>query len=107
MGYELMRLVQLVFALSLMFGAFLAGIGVGWLRWGRRRDEPEPERWVPRPQPAERHEVSRDLFSPEHDDAVDLRSSAFAPAGASASSSRLPAAPAELAAPTEPTGGGA
>ena len=35
MSYEMLRLAQLVFALSLMFGAFLGGIAVGWWRWGR------------------------------------------------------------------------
>jgi hypothetical protein len=39
MRYELIRLAQLVFALALMFGAFLAGLGVGWWRW--RRDAAE------------------------------------------------------------------
>ena len=35
MRYELIRLAQLVFALAIMFGAFLAGVGVGWWRWRR------------------------------------------------------------------------
>ncbi|MFZ4517873.1 MAG: hypothetical protein ACOYOP_05770 [Microthrixaceae bacterium] len=35
MRYELMRLLQLVFSLSLMFGAFAAGLAAGWYRWGR------------------------------------------------------------------------
>ncbi len=51
MRYELIQLAQLVFALSLMFGAFLGGIAIGWWRWGRRaelssravnRQTPEP-----------------------------------------------------------------
>lgn len=35
MPYELIQLAQLAFALSLMFGAFLAGLGLGWWKWGR------------------------------------------------------------------------
>lgn len=45
MRYELIRLAQLIFALALMFGAFLFGIGVGWWRW--KRDPTAP---------AQRHE---------------------------------------------------
>ena len=39
MRYELVRLAQLVFALSMMFGAFLCGLAIGWLRWGRTLPE--------------------------------------------------------------------
>lgn len=35
MRYELIQLAQLLFALSLMFGAFLGGLAVGWWRWGK------------------------------------------------------------------------
>lgn len=61
MRYELIRVAQLVFALATMFGAFLAGLAIGWLRWGRTPpDEPEEAidlGAVPRI-------VKTDLFSP-------------------------------------------
>lgn len=79
----MVRLAQLVFALALMFGAFLAGITIGWLRWGRRgQDEPEPTRSVPRPEPVVPRVVNRDLFSPQtdHRAAVDLTVVPFSPA---------------------------
>jgi hypothetical protein len=82
--YQMIRLAQLVFALGLMFGAFLVGMGAGWVVWGRRRrhDEAPTIRAVPTPQPATAHVVSRDLFSPEWDeDAVaDGSVVTFAPA---------------------------
>ncbi len=61
MRYELVRLAQLVFALSMMFGAFLCGLAIGWLRWGRTLPE--------RPDPVVEAEavpriVKPDLFSP-------------------------------------------
>ena len=37
MRYEVMRLLQFVFSLSLIFAAFLGGMFVGWRRWGRPR----------------------------------------------------------------------
>jgi hypothetical protein len=61
MRYELVRLAQLVFALSMMFGAFLCGLAIGWLRWGRalpeRPDAVAEAAGVPRI-------VKPDLFSP-------------------------------------------
>ena len=44
MRYELIRLAQLVFALGLMFGAFLVGLGVGWWRWKRDPAAPAQQR---------------------------------------------------------------
>ena len=79
----MVRLAQLVFALALMFGAFLAGITIGWLRWGRHRDEdPVPLRSVPRPEPVVPRVVNRDLFSPQvdHEPVVDLVAAPFSPA---------------------------
>jgi hypothetical protein len=35
MRYQVIQLIQLLFALLLIFGAFMAGIAVGWWRWGR------------------------------------------------------------------------
>lgn len=35
MRYQLIQLIQLLFALSLIFGAFIGGVTVGWWRWGR------------------------------------------------------------------------
>jgi hypothetical protein len=35
MSYQLVELLQLVFALVVMFAAFVGGIAVGWWRWGR------------------------------------------------------------------------
>jgi hypothetical protein len=61
MRYELVRLAQLVFALTMMFGAFVCGLTIGWLRWGRalpdRHDSVAAEEEVPRI-------VKPDLFSP-------------------------------------------
>lgn len=37
MRYHLLQLIQLVFALSLILGAFIGGVTVGWWRWGRGR----------------------------------------------------------------------
>lgn len=42
MRYQLIQLMQLLFALSLIFGAFAGGIAVGWLRWGRGGVVPPP-----------------------------------------------------------------
>lgn len=39
MRYELIRFAQLVFALAVMIGAFMTGLAIGWLRWGRSTDE--------------------------------------------------------------------
>jgi len=49
MRYDLIELAQLVFALSVMFGAFLGGIAVGWWRWARPEKEHEPESQSPLP----------------------------------------------------------
>ncbi len=74
------EIVRLVFSLSLVGVAFLAGIYVGWRRWGLR-PEPEPPgvRFttddVDSPEPATA-EARRDLFAPASD-VIDLR---FAPA---------------------------
>lgn len=35
MRYQLIQMIQLLFALSMVFGAFVGGITVGWWRWGR------------------------------------------------------------------------
>lgn len=84
MRYEVMRLLQFVFSLALMFAAFMGGMFVGWRRWGRPRpadladtgDEPPSNRsatdWPTESAPR------RDLFAPELDLAwepedVDLR----------------------------------
>jgi hypothetical protein len=83
MRYEMIRLAQLVFALSLMFGAFLGGLAVGWLRWGRRSEVPdEATRVVPRPQPAAPRVIKHDLFSPQFDQepVVDVTTGPFSPA---------------------------
>lgn len=37
MRYQLLQLIQLMFALSLILGAFIGGVTVGWWRWGRGR----------------------------------------------------------------------
>jgi hypothetical protein len=46
MSYQVVELLQLIFALALMFGAFLGGLAVGWWRWGRvvanRSSAPDP-----------------------------------------------------------------
>ena len=61
MRYELIRFAQLVFALAVMIGAFMTGLAIGWLRWGRSETEvldPAPDLDdVPRL-------VKPDLFSP-------------------------------------------
>jgi hypothetical protein len=83
MPYEMLRLAQLAFALSLMFGAFLGGIAVGWLRWGRERDAAAHDaRMVPPPQPVVPRLVKHDLFSPDADrpEVVDLTIPPFSPA---------------------------
>jgi hypothetical protein len=88
MRYEMIRLAQLVFALALMFGAFIGGLTIGWLRWGRRPDAPATEeaRDVPRPEPVVPRLVKRDLFSPETEGGtVDLTDGAtFSPAALAA-----------------------
>lgn len=64
--YELIRLAQLMFALALMFGAFSAGLAIGWWRWGRPSTE-APERRRPqsdRPVEFSHRAVSPDLFTP-------------------------------------------
>jgi hypothetical protein len=38
MRYQVIQLIQLLFALALIFGAFMGGIAVGWWRWGRGDD---------------------------------------------------------------------
>lgn len=58
MRYQVIQLIQLMFALSLMFGAFVGGIAVGWWRWGRRE---EAALTSDRGRPA----VPGALFSPE------------------------------------------
>ena len=82
MRYEMVRLAQLVFALSLMFAAFLGGLAIGWLRWGRGPVDPsEPSaRAVPRPEPVMPRMVKRDLFSPQGDGRVIDIAEPFQPA---------------------------
>jgi hypothetical protein len=67
MRYELIRVAQLVFALSLIGGAFLAGLGIGWWRWGKRTEESvvDTEAHVPPPRPVHQHQVKSDLFGPD------------------------------------------
>ena len=81
MRYEMVRLAQLVFALSLMFGAFLAGLTIGWLRWGRLRQEARtPARVVPRPEPVVPRVIKSDLFSPQFEgEVVDVTATMFSP----------------------------
>lgn len=68
MRYELIQLAQLVFALTVMFGAFLAGLGLGWRRWGRpARRAQETDRAASR-----RPTVSSALFTPAHLDPPDV-----------------------------------
>ncbi len=70
------EIVRLVFSLSLVGGAFFAGLYVGWRRWGARRDPEHPgvrftagdDEWVE----ASTNEARRDLFAPASD-VVDLR----------------------------------
>lgn len=38
MRYQVIQLIQLLFALALIIGAFMGGIAVGWWRWGRGDD---------------------------------------------------------------------
>lgn len=38
MRYQVIQLIQLLFALALIFGAFMGGIALGWWRWGRGAD---------------------------------------------------------------------
>ncbi len=80
--YEAVRLAQLVFALSMMFGAFLGGIAVGWLRWARPADQDAPRSTVPRPEPMVPRVIKHDLFSPQTEPAqvVDLTVAPFSPA---------------------------
>lgn len=81
MRYEMIRLAQFVFFLTMMFGALLAGLAIGWFRWGRRpeRSEPDELHRSVRPRPATPHTVKSDLFAPESDaEVVDL--AMFAPA---------------------------
>ncbi len=102
MRYEVMRLLQFVFSLALMFAAFMGGMFVGWRRWGRSRpadladaaDEPSLDRpaqdWPTEPAPR------RDLFAPELDltwepEDVDLR------VGPAPTQLGLPAAPSDEA----------
>ena len=35
MSYQVVELLQLIFALVVMFAAFLGGVAVGWWRWGK------------------------------------------------------------------------
>ena len=79
MRYEVMRLLQFVFSLSLMFAAFMGGMFVGWRRWGRARpaDLAEAAAEPSSDQPSEAA-PRRDLFAPELDltwetEGVDLR----------------------------------
>ena len=74
------EIVRLVFSLSLVGGAFLAGMYVGWRRWGLHRAPEQPGvRFTTdsndgaEPAPAE---ARRDLFAPTNG-VIDLR---FAPA---------------------------
>lgn len=65
MSYRVVELLQLIFALALMFGAFLGGLAVGWWRWGRVvADRPA----TPDPAPAaglfSAHERTTDLREP-------------------------------------------
>lgn len=95
MRYEVMRLLQFVFSLALMFAAFMGGMFVGWRRWGRARPadlaEAASEGSADRvSEPATR----RDLFAPELDlawgpERVDLR------VGSAPGRLGLPAAPAD------------
>ena len=65
MRYQLIELAQLVFALSVMFAAFLGGLAVGWWRWGRDSVERVEDRSAVRTvRSAPRASVSSDLFTP-------------------------------------------
>ena len=65
MSYQVVELLQLIFALTLMFGAFLGGVAVGWWRWGRvasgRPEGPDP---VPAAGLFSAHERTTDLRGP-------------------------------------------
>lgn len=74
MRYEAMRLLQFMFSLCLILGAFLGGLYVGWRRWGRPgpADHSAPDRAARRDSAAEYgaelHTTGahrRDLFAPE------------------------------------------
>jgi hypothetical protein len=78
MRYEVMRLLQLVFSLSLMFVAFMGGLFVGWRRWGRARPIDLTDTATDAPSDPADPPARRDLFAPELDltwtaDALDLR----------------------------------
>lgn len=63
MRYEVMQFAQFVLSLSLVLGAFLAGVYAGWRRWGR---EPATghDPWLGEPAVGE-STPRRDLFAPE------------------------------------------
>ena len=108
--WEVMRVAQLVFALSLMFGFFLGGLLIGWLRWGRpaKLESAAAAERSANPGPVLKH----DLFSPvtenaSFDDAVIVDGvivdgtptvDPFGPTGV-----RLPFTPAELGPATRAT----
>jgi hypothetical protein len=78
----MIRLAQLVFFLTVLFAAFLGGLAIGWMRWGRRpeREDTHDLRWVPRPRLATPHTVKSDLFAPESDTDGLTDASMFTPA---------------------------
>jgi hypothetical protein len=82
MRYEMMRIAQLVFFLTIMFGAFLGGLAVGWARWGRphaaEEDTEEPRARPPRH--ATPNLVKPDLFAPEAGPGGPVGAGALAPA---------------------------
>lgn len=43
MRYEVIQLVQFLFSLGLVAGAFVTGLYVGWRRWGRRAAAPQAD----------------------------------------------------------------
>ncbi len=43
MRYEAMRLLQFLFSLTLIVGAFAAGVLAGWYRWAPRTGRPDAE----------------------------------------------------------------
>ena len=67
MRYEVMRLLQFVFSLALMFGAFLGGMFVGWRRWGRRGPVDLTDGSESASEETEDPPARRDLFAPELD----------------------------------------
>jgi hypothetical protein len=88
MGYESMRLLQLVFSLLLVVGAFSAGLMLGWHRWARprRSDAYVPDLTLPPSSPVARPNVypvpvRPDLFAPElaHPTEIDLTLPATSP----------------------------